>query len=317
MSNGNGIQRVGDTAMVRHMSNEMAAWEAMREQADVLVRSGFLPKAIRTPEQALAIMQTGKELGLGPMQALRSIHIIEGKPTMSADLIAALVHSRLPGSLLRVTESTDLVCSIEAARPGREATLFSFSMEDAKRAGLTGKDNWRKFPRAMLRARCITETARAVFADCVLGMYDPDELGAVTDEAGSIVTVAAASEPTLSLSPHADSREEGTGDDDLFADLLHKLEAVKSEIPHCDSYDRAMGLRGVIGSGKVQSELLKRIQAGKESGALTPAMQGELGKLWQHCHRQVTKLEEKLKPSLEASFEDEEKPMREPGEDDE
>jgi hypothetical protein len=173
----------------------------------------------------------------------------------------------------------------------------------------------------------LTEATRAIFPDVVAGIFDPDELGAVTSASGEVIDVqpyreAAAPEPTLSLSPHADSREEGVGDDDLYGDLVIKLERVKVvDIPACDSYDKALAIRNVIGSMKMQSELTCRIQAGKESGALTAAMSGELGKLWQHCHRQVTKLEEKLKPSLESSFADEpaaeEQPReRQPGEDD-
>src|SRR6187402_202596 len=82
-------------ARVAPVSDAMADWKAMREQAASLVASGFLPRAVNTPEKAMAIIQTGKELGLGPMQSLRSIHIIEGKPTMSADLIAGLALAKL------------------------------------------------------------------------------------------------------------------------------------------------------------------------------------------------------------------------------
>jgi hypothetical protein len=160
----------------------------MREQAQTLVASGFLPKAINTPEKAIAVIMTGKELGLGPMQALRSIHVIEGKPTLSADLIAGLVHARVPGAVLRVAESTDKRCAVEAGRPNTQATMFTFTIEDAQKAALMGKDNWKKYPRAMLRARCLTEAARAVFPDAVMGLYDPDELGAVTTPEGDIDT---------------------------------------------------------------------------------------------------------------------------------
>lgn len=318
-------QRMSSKAIVRQqagalgVAGPMTEWEVMRSQADELLKSGFLPKSIRTPEQAIAIMQTGKELGLGPMQSLRGIHVIDGKPAMSADLIAGLALARVPGSTLRVVESTNLVCRVEAGRAGQALTPFSFSMDDAKAAGLTGKPVWRQYPRAMLRARCLTEACRAVFPDVVMGLYSPEELE--DSSPGQVIDVQPyreAAAPELSLSPHADSREEKEGDWDLFGDLLVRLENVKhTDIPACDSYDKALALRGVIGSGKVQSELLRRIQEGKQSGALTASMQAELGKLWQHCHRQVSKLEEKLKPALEASFSDEPaaEDERQPGED--
>ncbi len=157
---------------------------------------------------------------------------------------------------------------------------------------------------AMMKAETKAKR-RVALSICGLGFMDESEVdGAIAGGGGFREPEA----PALSLSPHADSREEAAGDADLFADLLHKLEAVKSELPHCDSYDKALSLRNVIGSGKVQSELLRRIQEGKESGALTASMSGELGKLWQHCHRQVTKLEEKHKPPLESTFVDDPDP---------
>jgi hypothetical protein len=125
-------------APVRHIRDDLAEWRGMREQAAELVKSGFLPRAVNTPEKAMAIIQTGKELGLGPMQSLRSIHIIEGKPTMSADLIAGLALAKLPGSVLRVVESSDKKCVIEAGRSGQKLTPFEYTMADAQRAGLAG-----------------------------------------------------------------------------------------------------------------------------------------------------------------------------------
>jgi hypothetical protein len=297
------------TAIVRHQQTDAALeWRAMREQAQALVESGFLPRAVNTPEKALAIMQTGKELGLGPMQALRSIHIIEGKPTMSADLIAGLALAKVPGSMLRVAESTDKVCRIEAARHGQQPTTFSFSAEDAKNAGLLGKDNWRKYPRAMLRARCMTETCRAVFPDAVMGLYDPDELGAVTDSVGHVVDVRQVLSPHQAPDEEADAAPADGGA--LGEELGRILLDAKERLPVCLSYDEALALRAVLGTKAKMSDLTKRIQAGSESGDISPTQRAELGKLWQHCDRQVSKLEKQLEPGPEEVAHG----MREPGE---
>lgn len=164
-------------------------WQAMREQAKALVSSGFLPKAINTPEKAITLAMAGRELGLGMMQAIRSLHIIDGKPVMSADLMAALVHRNVAGAMLRVETSDNEECVVVAARNGGKPTRFAFSLEDAKRAGLTNKDNWRKYPRAMLRARCLAEAVRATFPDALFGVYHPDELGAITTEDGEVVEI--------------------------------------------------------------------------------------------------------------------------------
>jgi hypothetical protein len=169
---------------------------------------------------------------------------------------------------------------------------------------------WADMPHVMI-AKCAEAIAmRKAFPEDMGGLYVDEEMQ--QSDNGRHQTA----DPALSLSPHADSREEASGDVDMFDSLRGALEAIKAEMPTCDGYDRALALRNVLGSSKVQSDLLRRIQEGKQSGALTASMQAELGKLWQHCHRQVSKLEERLKPALEASFEDA-PAEREPGEDDE
>jgi hypothetical protein len=148
------------------------------ELAKLLCASGLLPRGAQRPEAAFAIIATGRELGLTAMQSLRSIHIIEGKPTLSADLVAALCKSRPDVCVyFRLVESTERGATYETHRKGEpEPTRMSFTWEDAQRAGVTGKDNWKKYPAAMLRARCITALARAVYPDLAMGVYDPDEV---------------------------------------------------------------------------------------------------------------------------------------------
>jgi hypothetical protein len=147
--------------------------------AGLLVASRLLPRSVATPEAAFAIIATGRELGLTAMQSLRTIHVIEGKPTLSADLIAALCKSRRDVcQFFMLVESTDKVARYKTQRVGEpQPTTMSYTIEDAQRAGLVGKDNWRKHPAAMLRARCITALARAVYPDLASGIYDPDEIG--------------------------------------------------------------------------------------------------------------------------------------------
>ena len=164
-------------------------WEVMKSQATTLVKSGFLPKAVDTPEKALAIAMKGRELGLPMMQSITSIHVIDGKPTISAELMAALVHQRVPGAVLRCIETNDRICTYEAARPGDKILKMSFTWDEAVRAGVTGKDNWKKYPAAMLRARCCSAICRIVFPDAIMGCYTPDELGAITNDEGEVVDV--------------------------------------------------------------------------------------------------------------------------------
>lgn len=157
---------------------EPGSLEEAYRLAKVLVASHLLPRGVQTPEAAFAIIATGRELGLTAMQSLRTIHVIEGKPTLSADLICALVKQRTDVcKFFRLVETTDRIATYETHRIGEPtATRMSFTIEEAKVAGVTGKDNWRKYPAAMLRARAITALARAVYPDLATGIYDPDEL---------------------------------------------------------------------------------------------------------------------------------------------
>lgn len=147
------------------------------ELAEKIAGTEFVPSALRNkPDAVLAAILTGHELGIGPMQSLAKIHVIEGRPAMAAELMRALVLAG--GHDLWVIESNATRCTMGAKRAGssREAT-FTWTMDDAKRAGLDGRQNWRKYPRAMLLARCTSEVIRAVFPDVVSGVsYSTEEL---------------------------------------------------------------------------------------------------------------------------------------------
>jgi hypothetical protein len=143
--------------------------------AITLAKSSLLPDALRgKPSDVLVTIIAGHELGLSPMQAVRSMHIIKGKPVLSADLMVALVKRQPQCIYFKLVESTNEKATYECERKGEGKTTLSFTIQDAQRARLSG-DNWVKYPAAMLRARCSAALARAVFPDLTLGVYDPDE----------------------------------------------------------------------------------------------------------------------------------------------
>jgi len=153
-----------------------ADWAAKMEFADQLVRTGFLPAAIKTAGQALAIIFTGQELGLPPMHALRSINVIQGKPSLAAELELALFKKRGGRSTWKVSDEQRAVLWLR--HPNGDEHTETFTLEDAKRADLLGKQGWKNYPKAMLRARCTSSGLRAVAPDIIAGLYDPEELGA-------------------------------------------------------------------------------------------------------------------------------------------
>lgn len=174
------------------MSGEMMRYQPQNydglvDLAKMVVRSSIC--AVRSPEDALMILLTGAELGLSAMQSLRGIHVVKGRPVLAADTMGAVVRKSGICEMLHLVESTDQRCTYKTKRKDdtREESV-TWTMDDAKRAQLSG-DNWKKYPKAMLRARALSAICRAVYPDVVAGLYDPDELAAQADEPTNNVTV--------------------------------------------------------------------------------------------------------------------------------
>lgn len=164
--------------------------------AKLLVESGMVPKALPKPEAVLYVIMAGREIGLSVVQSLRSLHIIDGKLVMSADLMQAQVLRSGLAEYFMLIESSDRIATYETKRHGVPApTRMSYSIEQAQRAGLTNKQNWKNHPEAMLRARCISSLARAVYPDALAGMYDPDEIAELPSVPATISVVGAAQSP--------------------------------------------------------------------------------------------------------------------------
>lgn len=177
------LQRMGNTAIAE--SSAMSDWQVICEQSQMLLKSGFLPPSIKSPEQALAIILQGRELGIGPMAALNNISIIQGKPTVSPQLMLAMANSTREVEDVQIT-SSEQGATVTIKRKGRKAHTTTFGPKDAKAMGLDGKDNYKKQPATMYQWRAVAANLRVTFADVILGLYTPDEMGAVVDEEGAI-----------------------------------------------------------------------------------------------------------------------------------
>jgi hypothetical protein len=152
--------------------------EAM-ELAKMLAGSALLPRNLKTPQDVLVVMMTGKELGISTMQAVRSIWVNNGKPELSADLLVGLVkrHRDVCEWFIVEDESDEQHGVVTTKRVGApKPERFTYTLEDARLAGLLGKDNWRRHPKDMLLARACARAARKVYPDLVANMYLPDEL---------------------------------------------------------------------------------------------------------------------------------------------
>lgn len=154
---------------------DMDRWQVLRQQADVLVKSGFLPVAVNTPEKAIAIIMKGKELGIGAMEALSSINVIQGKPSVSPQLMLAL--ARRTGELEDLKmEATDKGATVTIKRKNQSEYTTKFGIAEATAAGLLQKDNYKKQPAIMFQWRALASNLRVTFPDAISGLYTIDEM---------------------------------------------------------------------------------------------------------------------------------------------
>jgi len=152
------------------------SFDKMIAMGDHLVKTGFLPKAITTGAQAAAIVMAGRELGIGTMESLRSINVIQGKPTIPPQLMLALAYRHIKGFKAHRVEGDNNHVTWVFQRPDGEPHRETFTMEDARKQGLADKHNWKAMPQIMLDWRCIAAGLRRVCPDVVLGLYTAEEI---------------------------------------------------------------------------------------------------------------------------------------------
>jgi hypothetical protein len=186
----------------------------------IMVKSGYF-KDTREEAQAIVKILYGAELGFGPIASMLGCYIVDGRPSLSAQLIASAIQ-KSGAYRYRVREWTETLCRIEFFERGESLGESTFSMEDANRAGLAAKQTWKQYPKAMLWARAMSQGARAYTPDVFNGsVYTPDELGAVVDHEGRVLeangrTVDRDTGEVLDeAEPYVPTREEEVDDEDL------------------------------------------------------------------------------------------------------
>lgn len=154
--------------------------KALFDLAQTYIDSGLLPDEIvlkpKAQARAFAIMTTGLEIGLAPMASFRGIYITKkGRIAMMADLMLGIAMSA--GASFVYVKNDATGCTIDWTRGASKGTC-SFTVEDAEKAGLLGKDTYKQYLAAMLASRCRAMAARFAASDRLSGIYTPEELGA-------------------------------------------------------------------------------------------------------------------------------------------
>lgn len=217
---------------------------------------GFVPASmVQNGPAVLAAILTGAELGFGPMESLRSFDMIEGKVSMKAEVMLGRAHRFGHRTRWLRTDNECATISVTLVGQAQPEAPISFSMEDAKRAGLAGKGNWSKHPAAMLRARAASAAIRAHCPEVLgAGVYESEsgELteGNVPPLAVTATVVQDAPKPQPAAAPAARKR---------LADCATGAELYE----WCEQYGAA-----AVRAGKLDALLARGAELGVDAAAI-------------------------------------------------
>lgn len=234
--------------------------DAVERMAAAMAKSGLF--GMKTPDQALALMLVAQAEGQHPATIAQDYDIIQGRAARKTHSV--LARFQASGGRVEWHELTDVIAEATFSHPAGGSLRISWTIAQAKAAGLTGKDNWKNYPRAMLRARCIAEGVRAVFPGAIGGLL-------VAEEAQDLPRVALAPEVASDPLPELD------------VDLLRRAEVAAGR--GVESYgafwksltkEQRQTLRDEHARLKAAAEQADRMERPAVAGAVIDAATGEV-----------------------------------------
>jgi hypothetical protein len=149
----------------------------MERMAQSVAKSGLF--GVKTAEQALGLMMIAQAEGTHPATAARDYHIIQGRPALKADTM--LARFQAAGGKVNWTEYSDKRVAGTFSHPQGGSLEIVWDEARAKQAGLWGRDNWKNYPRAMMRSRVISEAVRTIYPGIATGIYTVEEVQDMVD----------------------------------------------------------------------------------------------------------------------------------------
>ena len=246
---------------------ELKTVDDIYKVSDILAKSGMFGD-VQNAAKCFVKVLAGQELGIPAFASMTGIHLIQGKPALSANLMAALIKGSGKYRYKKIKHTSD-VCELEFfelwQNNWESLGISSFSKDDAQAAGLlAGNPNWKKYPKNMLFARAISNGFREFCPDLALGapIYNPDELGTEISESGNVVDVEVSPKPqSLSedrkqagitwavnqglLQSEAEQIAQQASSEKELADLLKKA---------IDAKQKPIEVESIIDSGELLSE---------------------------------------------------------------
>lgn len=169
------VPEVTDDGMAELMK-QAEAMSAAHKLATVLCNTAMVPATFKgKPDDAAAAILYGAEVGLKPQQALQQVFVVHGQPAIYARTMAALLKAK--GYKFSTVESTDESVTVEGVSPRGEHESSTWTIQRAKTAGYTSNKKYQTDPQAMLYAKAVSEVARKLAPDVLLGIkYTAEDL---------------------------------------------------------------------------------------------------------------------------------------------
>ena len=151
--------------------NALVPYAEVQSMAAAMAKSGLF--GMKTPDQALALMLVAQAEGQHPATIAQDYDIIQGRAARKTHSV--LARFQAAGGKIDWQGLSDTEAVAIFSHPQGGSLRMVWTIDQARKAGLTGKDNWKNYPRAMLRARCIAEGVRAVYPAAIGGLLVSEE----------------------------------------------------------------------------------------------------------------------------------------------
>lgn len=156
------------------MSSELVPYSDLERMAETIVKAGLFP-GIKTPQQAMTLFLVAQAEGLHPMTAALRYNVIQGRPAMKSEAMLASFMDR--GGTVDWTEYTDAaVTGVFTSKGVPNGVKVRWTMDDARKAGVTMNATYTKYPRQMLKARVASDGVRMADPAVNQGRYTPQEV---------------------------------------------------------------------------------------------------------------------------------------------
>jgi len=152
--------------------NDLIPFQDQQRMAESIVKSKFY--GFTDINQVMAVMIVAQAENKHPGTVVQEYDIIQGRPALKSQAI--LARFQQAGGKVEYITYTDDKVEMTFSHPAGGSLTLAWTMKQAAAIGLASKDNWKKYPRAMLKARVVSEGVRAVYPACILGHYAVEEV---------------------------------------------------------------------------------------------------------------------------------------------